>query len=76
MKRENVLRIKTACVEKSGRCSQKKNFTSTFIAKQTLYEECKRFTKQVFSVENYFLLEYKIAATARSTDAKAISGNA
>ena len=75
MKRENVLRIKTACVERVEDTVKRKT-SSTFIAKQTLYEEYKRFTKQVFSVENYFLLEYKIAATARSTDARAISGNA
>jgi hypothetical protein len=34
------------------------------------------YLARVFSVENYFLLEYKIAATAKSTDARAISGNA
>ena len=54
-----------------------KKLNKHFHNKAKLYEERKKTIKQeFFSVENYFLLEYKIAATAKSTDARAISGNA
>jgi hypothetical protein len=77
VKREKILGIRNSTREKSGRYGYQKKLNKYFHNKAKLYEERKKTIKQeFFSVENYFLLEYKIAATVKSTDARAISGNA
>ena len=77
MKRETVLGIiKIAHARRVKDTATKKNSTSAFITKPSYTRNARKLSSKSFSVENYFLLEYKIAATAKSTDARAISGNA